>query len=157
MTHQTEGEINRKRATDAVLHLLGPARHGRLFLYHPVREARRAERRRLQLYGARGLSTIVSIFAIGIVIGRGELKPLIFDLERGTLAWAIAGGIALTVAVSSLFHALSLGPANVVVPIYGMFIIGGSLLGVLFLGEPMTWNKIVGLAAAVLGVVLISI
>jgi len=102
-------------------------------------------------------TTIVSIFAIGIVIGRGELKPLIFDLERGTLAWAIAGGIALTVAVSSLFHALSLGPANVVVPIYGMFIIGGSLLGVLFLGEPMTWNKIVGLAAAVLGVVLISI
>jgi bacterial/archaeal transporter family protein len=102
-------------------------------------------------------TTIVSIFAIGIVIARGELKPLIFDLERGTLASAIAGGIALTVAVSSLFHALSLGPANVVVPIYGMFIIGGSLLGVLFLGEPMTWNKIVGLAAAVLGVVLISI
>jgi bacterial/archaeal transporter family protein len=102
-------------------------------------------------------TTIVSIFAIGIVVARGEIKPLIFDLERGTLAWAIAGGIALTVAVSSLFHALSLGPANVVVPIYGMFIIGGSLLGVLFLGEPMTWNKIVGLAAAVLGVVLISI
>ncbi|HEY6655872.1 MAG TPA: EamA family transporter [Methyloceanibacter sp.] len=102
-------------------------------------------------------TTIVSIAAIAIVAVRGELKPLIFDLERGTLAWAIGGGIALTVAVSSLFHALSLGPANVVVPIYGMFIIGGSLLGVLFLGEPMTWNKIVGLAAAVLGVVLISI
>ena len=98
-------------------------------------------------------TTIVSIAAIAIVAVRGELKPL----ERGTLAWAIAGGIALTVAVSSLFHALSLGPANVVVPIYGMFIIGGSLLGVMFLGEPMTWNKIVGLAAAVLGVVLISI
>jgi transporter family protein len=102
-------------------------------------------------------TTIVSICAIGIVVARGELERLIFDLERGTLAWSIAGGIALTVAVSSLFHALSLGPANVVVPIYGMFIIGGSLLGVLFLGEPMTWNKIVGLAAAVLGVVLISI
>jgi hypothetical protein len=28
---------------------------------------------------------------------------------------------------------------------------------VLFLGEPMTWYKIVGLAAAVIGVVLISI
>jgi len=27
----------------------------------------------------------------------------------------------------------------------------------LFLGEPMTWHKIVGLAAAVTGVVLISI
>jgi bacterial/archaeal transporter family protein len=103
-------------------------------------------------------TTIVSIFAIAIVAIRGgELKPLIFDLERGTLAWAIAGGIALTVAVSSLFHALSLGPANVVVPIYAMFIIGGSLLGVLILGDPMTWNKIVGLAAAALGVVLAEV
>jgi bacterial/archaeal transporter family protein len=45
-------------------------------------------------------TTLVSIVAIAIVTVRGELKPLIFDLERGTLAWAIAGGIALTVAVS---------------------------------------------------------
>lgn len=101
-------------------------------------------------------TTMVPIFSLAMVAIRGELKPLIFDLEKGTLGWAIAAGIALTVAVSSLFHALSLGPANVVVPIYGMFIVGGSLLGVMFLGEPMTWNKIVGLAAAVLGVVLIS-
>jgi len=102
-------------------------------------------------------ATIVSIFVLAVVAIRGELRPLVCDLEKGTLAWAIAGGIALTVAVTSLFHALSLGPANVVVPIYGMFIVGGSLLGVLFLGEPITWNKIVGLAAAVIGVVLISI
>jgi len=102
-------------------------------------------------------TTIVSICAIAIVAIRGELKPLIFDLERGTLMWAIAGGIALTVAVSSLFHALSLGPANVVVPIYGMFIVGGALLGVLVLGEPMSWTKVVGLIAAVVGVVLISL
>ncbi|MGA7373053.1 MAG: EamA family transporter [Methyloceanibacter sp.] len=100
---------------------------------------------------------IVPTFVLSIVAIRGELKPLIYDLEKGTFLWAVAGGLALTVAVTSLFHALSLGPANVVVPIYGMFIVGGSLLGVLFLGEPMTWNKIVGLAAAVFGVVLISI
>jgi len=102
-------------------------------------------------------TTIVPIVAITIVALRGELRSLIFELDRAPLLWAIAGGVALTIAVSSLFHALSLGPANVVVPIYGMFIIGGSLLGVLFLGEPMTWNKIVGLIAAVAGVVLISL
>jgi len=100
---------------------------------------------------------IVPIFVLSIVAIRGELKPLIYNLEKGTFLWAVAGGLALTVAVTSLFHALSLGPANVVVPIYGMFIVGGSLLGVLFLGEPMTWNKIVGLAAAVFGVMLVSI
>jgi transporter family protein len=85
------------------------------------------------------------------------LKPLLLDLERPPLLWAIAGGIALTIAVSSLFHALSLGPSNVVVPIYGMFIVGGSLLGVLFLEEPMSWNKVAGLVFAVIGVVLISL
>jgi len=102
-------------------------------------------------------TTIVAIVAIAIVAMRGELKTLLFELDREPLLWAIAGGIALTIAVSSLFHALSLGPANVVVPIYGMFIVGGSLLGVLFLGEPMGWHKIVGLIAAVAGVVLISL
>ncbi len=102
-------------------------------------------------------TTIVAIFAIVVVAMRGELKPLLFELERPPLLWAIAGGIALTIAVSSLFHALSLGPANVVVPIYGMFIVGGSLLGVVFLGEPMTWQKVVGLIAAAAGVFLISL
>jgi transporter family protein len=102
-------------------------------------------------------TTIVAIFAILVVALRGELKPLLLEIERPPLLWAIAGGIALTVAVSSLFHALSLGPANVVVPIYGMFIVGGALLGVLVLGEPMSWTKAVGLVAAVVGVVLISL
>ena len=44
-----------------------------------------------------------------------------------------------------------------VVPIYGMFIVGGALLGVLVLGEPMSWTKVIGLIAAVIGVVLISL
>ena len=102
-------------------------------------------------------TTIVAIFAIGIVAWRGELKTLIFEIETPPLLWAIAGGIALTVAVSSLFHALSLGPSNIVVPIYGMFIVGGALLGVLVLGEAMPWHRVVGLVAAVAGVILISI
>jgi multidrug transporter EmrE-like cation transporter len=38
-----------------------------------------------------------------------------------------------------------------------MFIVGGSLLGVVFLGEPMAWHKIAGLAAAVIGIVLIAL
>jgi bacterial/archaeal transporter family protein len=102
-------------------------------------------------------TTIVPIFALAMVAMRGEFKALFFELEQPPLLWAIAAGLVLTVAVGSLFHALSLGPANVVVPIYGMFIVGGPLLAVLFLGEPMTWNKMAGLLAAVIGVVLISL
>jgi bacterial/archaeal transporter family protein len=102
-------------------------------------------------------TTIVALASIAVVVLRGELKALFFDLGSGSLFWAIMTGLALAIAVSSLFHALSLGPANVVVPIYGMFIIGGALLGVIFLGEPITWNKVVGLGAAIVAIVLISL
>jgi transporter family protein len=101
-------------------------------------------------------TTIVALASIAVVVLRGELKALFFDLGSGSLFWAIMAGLALAIAVSSLFHALSLGPANVVVPIYGMFIIGGALLGVIFLGEPITWNK--GWAwRAIVAIVLISL
>jgi transporter family protein len=102
-------------------------------------------------------TSIVTVCVISVVAARGELKTLLFELETPPLLWAIAGGISLTIAVSSLFHALSLGPANIVVPIYGMFIVGGSLLGVFVLGEAMPWHRVVGLVAAAVGVTLISL
>ena len=78
------------------------------------------------------------------------------DFTRPGALFAYACGIALTIAVGSLFKGLSLGPASVVVPIYGMFIIGGAVLGVLFLGEAVTVKKVAGLALCVLGVYLVA-
>jgi transporter family protein len=49
-----------------------------------------------------------------------------------------------------------LGPASVVVPIYGMFVVGGFVLGVILLGEEMTFSKAVGLVAAIASIYLIS-
>jgi len=70
--------------------------------------------------------------------------------------YAYAAGVALTLAVVGYFTALSTGPASVVVPIYGMFIVGGSVLGIVVLREPVTAQKLVGIALAVTGVVLIA-
>ena len=100
-------------------------------------------------------TAIVAIFVLAIVVARDELKVLIAQFSRRGCR-ALAAGISLTIAVSSLFHALALGPATVVVPLYGMFIIGGAVLGVLVLHEPVTWQKMVGLVAAVAGVFLIA-
>ena len=99
--------------------------------------------------------SIVFASVVLIVALRGELKSLL-GMDQKALLWSFAAGIALTIAVTSLFQALSLGPASVVVPIYGMFIVGGAALGVAVLHEPLTWNKVAGLVAAVIGVVLIS-
>ena len=99
--------------------------------------------------------SIVFASVVLIVALRGELKSLP-GMDQAALLWSFAAGIALTIAVTSLFQALSLGPASVAVPIYGMFIVGGAALGVAVLHEPLTWNKVAGLVAAVIGVVLIS-
>ncbi len=91
-----------------------------------------------------------------IVLVRGQGEAMLQSLTRASGAWALATGIALTVAVTSLFRALELGPASVVVPIYGMFILSGFLLGVLVLGEVLTISKAVGIVAAVTGIYLIA-
>ena len=102
-------------------------------------------------------TVIVMACAVSVSIMRGDMRGLqarYFTTPSAFLAYAT--GIALTVAVVSLFRALSLGPASVVVPIYGMFIVGGALLGMLFLNEPPTLRKLVGIGLAAVSVFLIA-
>jgi len=48
------------------------------------------------------------------------------------------------------------GEASVVVPIYGMFIAGGAILGILVLDEPAPPGKLLGLGLATVAVLLVS-
>jgi transporter family protein len=116
-----------------------------------------AERAGMPSFAVLAVATlVVAVCVLAIVFARGEIAPLMAQLGGQGMLFALAAGISLTIAVSSLFHALSLGPATVVVPIYGMFIVGGAVLGVLVLHEPVTWQKVAGLVAAVVGVYLIA-
>ncbi len=99
--------------------------------------------------------TLLSAFCIIIV--RGDLQQVSGKDFLSSSAWfAYATGIALTVAVMSLFRALSLGPASIVVPVYGMFIVGGAILGILFLHEPVTMRKVFGISFAALSIFLMA-
>ena len=102
-------------------------------------------------------TTIVCTSALSITVLRGDTRALIArDFASASALWAYATGIALTVAVVSLFRALSLGPASGVVPIYGMFIVGGAILGMVFLHEPPNLRKLIGIALAAISIVLIA-
>jgi transporter family protein len=95
--------------------------------------------------------------AVSVTLFRGDLQHVSVKDFAGSSAWyAYATGIALTVAVMSLFRALSLGPASIVVPIYGMFIVGGAVLGIAFLHEPLTARKVVGIGLAVISIFLLT-
>jgi transporter family protein len=102
-------------------------------------------------------SAVVVASTVAITLVRGDWQRLSARELLGPSAWlAFATGIALTVAVTSLFRALSLGPASVVVPIYGMFIVGGAVLGILFLHEPLTIRKAAGIALAAASILLLA-
>jgi transporter family protein len=102
-------------------------------------------------------TVIVTTCTVSIAILRGDARGVApRDLLTPSALWTYGAGIALTVAVVSLFRALSLGPTSVVVPIYGMFIVGGAFLGMVFLNEPPTLRKLAGIALAVISVFLIA-
>ena len=102
-------------------------------------------------------TVIVCTCTLSITALRGDTRALdARDFAGSSALWAYATGIALTVAVASLFRALSLGPASVVAPIYGMFIVGGAILGIVFLNEPPNMRKLLGIALAIVSIYLIA-
>lgn len=63
-------------------------------------------------------------------------------------------GVFLTVGILAYITALELGPVSVVVPIYGMFIVGSSALGIVFLDEVLSPTRVAGIACAIIAIVL---
>jgi transporter family protein len=78
------------------------------------------------------------------------------NLATADGAFLLGTGVALVVAVVSYFLALSIGPASIVVPVFGMFIVGGAILGLLFLHEPLTLRKAIGILLAMASIYLIA-
>ncbi|WP_148263692.1 EamA family transporter [Halopiger xanaduensis] len=64
--------------------------------------------------------------------------------------------MCLAGAVVGYFRALSTGPVSTVVPIFGMSLVGGALLGIVVLGEGVTAKKVLGIAFGAVAVVLIA-
>lgn len=102
-------------------------------------------------------TSMVAVAAAANAVAGGSFSGKVAaDFVKPGALYAYAAGIALTIAVGSLFKGLSLGPASVVVPIYGMFILGGAVLGIVFLGEPLTIRKVSGLLLAIAGIYLVA-
>jgi len=79
---------------------------------------------------------------------RSEMKPSLLPVVAGVLA-----GIA-TVAY---YLALRRGPASVVVPLSGMYILVPAVLGLILLKEPLTVTHVLGLGCAGLAVLFLSL
>jgi transporter family protein len=99
-------------------------------------------------------NALITVVNLGVVVYLDD-GPLPSPVSPHAL-YALGAGVFLTVGVLSYFYALSIGPVSVVTPIFGLFLVGSSVVGMVALGEPVTARKLAGLAFAGLAVYLTS-
>jgi transporter family protein len=97
-------------------------------------------------------NSMLALAAAVVVLYRGE--SVAQHLTGESAVYMYAAGVFLTVGILAYYQALGSGPVSVVVPIFGMFLVGSSILGVVFLHDPFSVRKGVGILLAAVGVYL---
>ena len=92
--------------------------------------------------------------AVVVVASDTAVVPYLTDSHA---VYAYAAGICLTIGILAYYRALASGPVSVVVPIFGLFIVTSSIIGIAVLEEPLTARKVAGIGCAVLAVYLTAV
>jgi len=107
----------------------------------------------------RSLSTeLIAFFTtigslIAITIYTLIRTKILFNASTG---WAMIVGMIGMIATFAFYAALAKGPASVIVPWTGLYIIIPVALGFIFLGEPITINRIIGIITAIISIIFLS-
>jgi transporter family protein len=105
--------------------------------------------------------TVMPIAVVTLAVGASAVATVFGEwsvpsVTSWPVGFSLAAGLCLVGAVVGYFRALSTGPVSIVVPIFGMFLVGGALLGIVVLGEGVTAKKMLGIALGAVAVVLIA-
>ena len=101
---------------------------------------------------------------IGVMLGTAILiaakwdliKPHIWPCPPGFGLLVLGGLLASVVGQIFFYHALKNGEASLVVPVGASYPLIAFVLGVVFLGEKITYAKMGGMAMVILGVILLK-
>lgn len=92
------------------------------------------------------------VAALGLVLVTD--RPFLSALTHERAPYMYAAGVCLAVGIIAYYRALEAGPVSVVVPIFGLFLVASSVIGIAFLEESLTLRKAAGIALAVVAVFL---
>jgi transporter family protein len=84
-------------------------------------------------------------------------QPVVPHLRGPNAGYVLAAAVCLTVGILAYYRALARGPVSVVTPIFGMFLVTSSIIGIAVLGEAPTPRKLLGIVLAVVAIGLVSI
>lgn len=98
---------------------------------------------------------ILTLIYCWIKISGDKVLPA---LKKGApIGYTLAAGFLFAIGLLALMEALGRGPATTVVPIWGSYIVGASILAAVILKDPMNLVKGIGIGLTFLGIVLISL
>ncbi|WP_043368507.1 EamA family transporter [Cyanobium sp. PCC 7001] len=105
------------------------------------------------------LRTVVVVLCLAVVLAAsGQLHGLeLGSLPRASLLALALSGLATTASWLCYFRALQLGPVARVAPIDKLSVVLVALLGVIVLGEQLSWRSWLGVALIALGGVLVAL
>jgi transporter family protein len=100
--------------------------------------------------------TVVILFIVaGILSVRGEWQwPA--GAQAKPMSFLILSGVATGLSWLCYYRALQLAPASLVAPVDKLSVAFAIALGVLVLGEPLTWQVVLGGALIVAGALVIA-
>ena len=97
---------------------------------------------------------VLVVVAAGVVAYTGEWD--VSHLTGRSAVYLYAAGVALAVGILAYYRAIATGPVSVVVPVFGLFLVTSSAIGVVFLEESLTARKATGVVLALIAVYLVS-
>lgn len=99
------------------------------------------------------LATVIFlVLTVGIMIVT-KTNPVDYAVLPSA-GYIYVAGLFLAIGIIAYYFALQLGPVSIVVPIYGMFIVGSSAIGIIFLDEALTVTRAGGITCAILAIYL---
>ena len=99
---------------------------------------------------------IIALMTAGIVSMRQEWRPA-STISISTWTFLLLSGIATGLSWLCYYRALQLGPVSKVAPIDKLSIAFAIVLGIVFLGEPLTWPLLLGGLLIVAGAIVMIV
>jgi transporter family protein len=92
------------------------------------------------------------VVALGVIVATGTWN--VSYAVAPSAGFVYVAGFFLAGGILAYFVALELGPVSVVVPIFGMFVVGSAVIGIVFLGEDASLTRLAGIACAIAAISL---
>ena len=99
--------------------------------------------------------TVMALIFLSIAAFSKDSIIQYISLERHSIA-AYGNGALMATSLFLFYNALRVGPVSQIVPIWSFYIVGVAVVGMLFLGEPLTTNRIIGLGFAIIAFYFIT-